>query len=490
MNSTTSLHDIYNSFSEHDKAQLALLHPISFAKRYFPRLIKVKSPEFHFDMVSAAMNNSRVLFLAPRDHAKSTLFSFIYPLWRIVKDRNIRISMVCDTHTQANKFVDAMRFELENNSKLIQDFGEFRGPNWMKSQFTVSREVNLKDPTISGFGLNSSKLGDRADLIICDDIISEKNCTTEMQREKSTRWFLEVLTNFLEEDGGQILVIGTRQDELDLYGALKENPEYTTIEYRAVLDYDAKKVLWPEKWRYEHLMRRRNEIGRLAFDRQFQNVVTSDESSMFPLKLMKSSLDRELNYCSIHDEKPAWFDDYEFFMGVDLASSARIGADYFVCATLGVDDDKNRILANLFRKRGASFTEQADTIVDLHDYFEHSKIVIESNQYQQVLPDTLREKTDLPILSYQTGPEKHDEAIGVPALRVLFENKKYNLPYAPESSERTDILLNEFTGLAFSNRRVVSTTAHKDTVLAVWLAEIGVRETPMSNRFTIISSSY
>ncbi len=467
------------------KKQIAMIHPLAFAKRYVPRLMKKPSPPFHLEMVNTVLNNDRVLFLAPRDHAKSTLFSFIYPLYRIVKNRNIRISLVSDTQTQAYKFVKAVRFELENNDKLINDFGEFEGENWQKSQFTVQRDINYKDPTMAGYGLNSSKLGDRADLIICDDPINKDVCLTAARRKKASRWYFEVLTNFLEEEGGQMITIGTRQHEKDLYKELMEKSTYVSKVYKAI-DDRTEKVLWPDKWTYERLMERKEEIGSLAFARQFQNEITSEGSSVFPEKLLEPLLDRGAGMVNPYGERPRWLKRYRLFMGVDLASSAAVGADYVVLVTVAVDEDKNRKLLHVWREKGVPFQEQIDEIIKLDEFFDYERIVIESNQYQSILPSTLKEKTDLPIMSYQTGVEKHTEDVGVPSLRILFENGKYEFPYGEECREEVDTLLEELNGMAWDDGKLITTAAHKDTVMALWLAEKGVDEANVGNRFEII----
>jgi len=449
-------------------------------------LMKKPSPSFHRDMVGTVLNEDRVLFLAPRDHAKSTLFSFIYPLWKIVNNRDIRISLVSDTQTQAYKFIKSVRFELQNNDKLIEDFGEFEGENWQKSQFTVRRDINYKDPTMAGFGLNSSKLGDRSDLIICDDIINKDVCLTSARRKKASRWYFEVLTNFLEEDGGQIITIGTRQHEKDLYKEIMDKPTYVSRTYQAVKDEEKKKVLWPNKWKYEKLMDRKKEIGSLAFARQFQNEITSEGSSVFPEKLLEPLLNREAGMVNPYSEKPRWLKDYRLFMGVDLASSAAVGADYVVLVTVAVDEDKNRKLLHVWRDKGVPFQKQIDEIIRLDEFFDYERIVIESNQYQSILPSTLKEKTDLPIMSYQTGAEKHTEDVGVPSLRILFENGKYEFPYGEECREEMDTLLQELNGMAWDEGKLITTAAHKDTVMALWLAEKGVDEANVGNRFEII----
>lgn len=474
-------------FSDAALKYVAQTHPILFGRHYFPKLMRKPSPPFHFNMFDDIFSHDRILLLAPRDHAKSTLCSFIYPIYRICLDRNIRISLVADTHTQAYKFVGAIRHELEHNAALIRDFGEFIGDNWQKTQFAVQRTLNLKDPTVTGFGLRASKLGDRSDLLICDDIINKKNSLTHLQRVQTKEWFFEVLTNFLEESGGQAIVIGTVQNELDLYHELEENPEYYTARYDAIVDEESKRVLWPSKWSYKSLMKRANEIGKISFDRQFRNRVTSDLSSMFPMKLLRAALDENMAYYSL--DEPLTKDvtkQYTFYMGVDLARSARVGADYFVLFTIGVDSNGNRRVFHIYRARGVSFKEQFSLIQDVWNYFRHGRIVIESNQYQGILPDTLKSETSLPIMSYNTGPERNSDSVGVPSMRILFENGKYAIPFADSSKELTHALIDELHNMVFDGGKISSLAAHKDLVMAMWLAEIGVSRSPSFNRFSIV----
>jgi len=57
---------------------------------------------------------------------------------------------------------------------------------------------------------------------------------------------------------------------------------------------------------------------------------------------------------------------------------------------------------------------------------------------------------------------------GVPSLSVMFENGKYRLPRGDKRSEKlVDILTNELVGLGIET--------HDDTVMALWIAECGIR---------------
>ncbi len=489
-NDEISNEQVWGAFSPGLRKSLTSLNPLTFARCYLPHVTKVDSPPFHREMVSAAMKYPRCLFLAPRDHAKSSLFSVIYPLWKICLDPNIRIHHIADTQKQSYKYLSAIKYELENNQMLIDDYGPFVGEPWQGSQFVVERTINSKDPTMSGYGFGSTQLGDRSDLIICDDIISRDDCFSETQREKSRWWFKEVLTNFLEEDGGQIIVIGTLQHDLDLYNEIINDGVYFHKLYRAVLDWDKKKVLWEDKWDWDSLMARMDEIKSVAFHRQFQNEVISEADSIFPIELLEPALDRSFEFLNIYEERPTWLSDMQTFLGVDLATSANVGADYFVCFTLGVDEFGNRKVLHIFRKRGVSFSNQANKILDLHKFFSYDKIMIENNQYQDVLPGSLKNETDLPVKGYQTGAERSTKQIGVPSIRVLFENGKYSIPYGPRSRRLADKYVHELHSLSIDEDDKITTSAgHKDIVMANWLAEIGSRETPNYNRFKVIRRS-
>jgi len=480
------------------KKKVSLARPELFSYRYFQRrgLVEKKIPDFHSEWYRLAENNDRLCILAPRDHAKSSVFSVMYPIWKLCRNRNIRIQIISVTRTQAKKYMTQIKTELEINRKLIEDFGDFRdnASEWQSDSITIDRSMNIKDPTITVAGLGSSKLGNRADLIICDDVIDRDACYTEHRRNKASRWFNEVLTNYLEEDGGKIVVIGTKQHNADLYTELEDNPEYVVKRYKSIENadwqneerYEDTEVLWEDKWDWDCLIKRKREIGSVAFSRQYQNEVVSVGSSMFPPNLLDTIKSKEGNLVNEFGERPKWLRNYRLFMGCDLASSAQVGADYCVFLTLGIDEKENRHLLNMWRKKGVDYTKQVNKIRELHDFFDHEKVVVESNAYQKVLPETLKDESAVPVMEHQTGTEKHSEEEGVPRLRTLFENGKYEIPYSESSREKTKVLINELMNIGWDEGKVVTTGRHNDAVMALWLAELGIRSTPLENRFSII----
>ena len=74
----------------------ALSDCIFFGHRYFPHLVTQPCSAFHHELIAIADNpaHDRISILAPRGHAKSTWLSIVYPIWNIVKNRNIKIIIV------------------------------------------------------------------------------------------------------------------------------------------------------------------------------------------------------------------------------------------------------------------------------------------------------------------------------------------------------------------------------------------------------------
>jgi hypothetical protein len=71
-----------------------------------------------YNKVVPLKKNSSVLILAPRFHSKSTIVSFIYPLYLITQNPNIRILVVSANEEIATSFVRQVLYQLENNETL------------------------------------------------------------------------------------------------------------------------------------------------------------------------------------------------------------------------------------------------------------------------------------------------------------------------------------------------------------------------------------
>ena len=100
---------------------------IGFTDTYLSHLMESKRPEFHREIMSRLENpTARELFIAPRGFAKSTICSRFYPLWLACYGKKKDIFLVSATISLAKENLRIIRQELENNEKLIADFGDLK----------------------------------------------------------------------------------------------------------------------------------------------------------------------------------------------------------------------------------------------------------------------------------------------------------------------------------------------------------------------------
>lgn len=116
-------------------------------------------------------------------------------------------------------------------------------------------------------GILSFKRGRHPHEMICDDILKDP------ETKLSTKQIEEITTTFNEEimqmPSHALHVLGTPQDTNDLFGILKNDPNFDAREYPAVVSHTDKTVLWQEHWDYDRLMERKASIGEKAFSKEF-----------------------------------------------------------------------------------------------------------------------------------------------------------------------------------------------------------------------------
>lgn len=158
----------------------------------------------------------RKLVLSPRGSYKSSLIAVAYPLWRIVRNRNIRICIDSEVRANAKNFLKLVRHQLENNPLLIQLWGEFRRETgWTDEFFTVIRSREFVEPTLMTSGVDQTVVSQHYDLLIFTDVVNDKNTATKEQRDKVSD-HVGLFAPIIE--AGEEVLEGTRWDDDDEYG--------------------------------------------------------------------------------------------------------------------------------------------------------------------------------------------------------------------------------------------------------------------------------
>jgi len=359
----------------------------------------------------------RLLILAPRGHGKTTWVAEEFVAWSVGKNPDIRVLLVGGAPLRAQRAARRVRSVIQSDRKYRDLFGRLSpirdgspnrmpGQKWAEAEFTVRRLADLAEPTVTALGAGAVIPGHRADLIVVDDPVHDKNIS-EGQREKLEEWFEQVLLPTLQPDGAMV-VIGTRWHYADLYQHLIESGLWTVIEQKAILDEDKGTVLWPEGFPLEALLQRRQEMGEMQFGCQYQN-----DPSGLKGRLLKAEW---IHWYQAGEEPPQR--DLTIYMGVDPAISQKATADYFALVVVGVDKDNTIWILDTYRDRLSS-PQQIEAIKFRAARWKPRKINIESQAYQLSLVQNLMKESNLPVVGSKTV---QDKTARMQAMAPHFEN--------------------------------------------------------------------
>jgi intein/homing endonuclease/phage terminase large subunit-like protein len=207
----------------------------------------------------------------------------------------------------------------------------------------------------------------------------------------------------------------------------------------------------------------------------------SDESSLFTESMLQQCFDNQFTMPKqLTSDLRSQFQGV--YVGMDLALSANVGADYTVITTIGVDQHKNYWILDIRRKKGIGMTEQLHLLQDVNSCFRPDKIFVEDNSYQRVFRDEIVRSTDMPVEGFTTTAyNKNTLERGVPSLQILFENRKIIIPRKEvRDRELTDALCHELKCFTWLDGKLQGVGAHDDMVMSFYLA----KECASSSSFT------
>lgn len=460
----------------------------------------------------------------PPGHAKSTVWSVQYCVWRINRDPNIRIVIVSKTEGMAKKFLSSIQFILTN--PVYQEMhtafgpegswrpaGRGEGGSWREDAIYVNGRTSAeKDPTVQCFGVGSQIYGQRSDLILLDDIVDFSNAG---MYEKHGDWIAQDVFSRLEDDGerdGQLLIVGTRVAPMDIYRHLRDGakdaddqPLYTYFSQPAILEGSTGpssgwKVLWPERLDAKKLARKK---GAFTDPRRFELIYQQNDVSddaPFPMEAVQASINRRRYEGPMHPGVPghrtAGMQGLYVVAGLDPAT---VGATAIVVG--GVDRHaQKRWILNCWNRRGASPQWTIETIKRVTEEYRVKEWRIERNAFQRFMTqlpevkDYLNGRGVLLREHNTTAKNKWDPDWGVETLIPLFlgccETAEGRLVPKADGQGPIELPRNRTDAVAELVRQLqlwepeMSKHVPCDLVMALWFCELGMRQYLIGSTFT------
>lgn len=474
-----------DEFKEWSKEEL-LEDPAKFILFYFPHRIE-KLEHFHEKLIEISTTAARSLILYPAAHGKTTLISTLLPIWALCKDPNIRISIIARNSQDAKSIMRAIHYELLANTDLIEDFGPFQdkddpGKPWSTEAIKV-KNCTRRDPraTIEVFGQGGNVLGHRADWVICDDVVTEKNSATELNRHSLKEWFTLGVSTMPEHVDSRLTVVGTLFDPQDLYHDIIDITDpytgeqtYVISRFSAIVDPEEHKTLWEERWPWQRLMVEKAQLGTLQFNKRYCNIAV-DPSMMFCREEYLTGgfigktkypgcLDRGW---SIGETEPHWRLAAGFDPAVGTTRSAKFCA-HLILAERSCELHERCFQVVDLRRDQMTLPQQVQLILEQHKEFGVDTSIIEANSYQQGLYQAVEAKMNELGEAFRISPHytsrtnKPDPVTGVQSMSRWFEDGKIHIPWKTvQDQHRLRQLYDEL--VQFPGRTT-------DTVMAFWFA--------------------
>jgi hypothetical protein len=487
---------------------------------------------------------SRLLVNVPPNHAKTMTITINYVTYRIVKNPNINVMVISKTQEQAKKFLYAIKQRLTHPryADLQAAFGPADGYKATADQWSANkvylggdtRDSDAKDPTIEAIGMGGQVYGNRADLIVLDDVVTLSNAN---EWAKQQEWIRQEVASRLPPGGGQLLVVGTRVAAVDLYKELRNPQHYTDgtlpwsyLSMPAVLEYADKpedwKTLWEkttepltetdlpdedglyDRWTGPRLTAVRNEAGPSKWSLVYQNLDIA-ENAIFDPTCVRGAVNGMRKSGALVAGAAGHPDNANNFyriIGIDPAMSGDTAA-----VAYAVDRrTQKRYIMDVHVMTAPTPAAIRSLIKEWTDAYKPHTVIVESNAFQLFLTqdEEIRNFLSTRGINYRphyTGNNKQDPEFGVASLAPLFgtiikrdgvnNNFKHagdNLIELPDSS-RSEHVKKLIEQLVTWQPGVQGKKLKMDAVMALWFCEIVAREilltsanVPnfMSNQFT------
>jgi len=352
--------------------------------------------------------NKKLLVMYPRYHLKTTNAVIGYCLWRIINNCNVRILVLSATPDLAKDSLKAMQDHLRLNERFRELYGDYTqlAEKWNENKLVVSRTQILSGDTVYATGILGNIVGKHFDVIICDDLVNLDDVSSLAQRKKKSERF-GALFDILKP-GGQILVLGTRWCEEDLYGEIiKGNKKDDAGNPGQYEDFKImiKKVekedgtpFYPGQFppeRIAELKRTRREF----FYAQYMNDPQALKGKAFEEGCVE--------FYTNEDQIPK---KLITFQAHDLSTGKHAHTDYYADVTIGFDDSNGIWLLD-YDYEHVVLKDQPERVIDKAAIFIKSlcKCFIESNAYQSSLATYVLNSTKGKLLAKVIAEINHSD---------------------------------------------------------------------------------
>lgn len=265
----------YNDFCEY-----YFPHYLTLRDKTTGQVIKtIHNAPFHLQAALKIKNtaNLKGVFEWPRFHAKSTHIGVLSPSWLIFQPICLINFMVVVSKSEdaAKRLLGDLQAELENNQRLIADFGEQKNiGSWLEGEFKTKGGVKF---LAVGRGQSPRGLRDREcrpDYIVIDDLDDDELCRNEKRVKEATDWVKEALFGALDAGRGRFIMVGNLISKNSVLANIAASKGVYVSKIKAV-DRNGNPV-WADKWTKEEAQAYKDFVGYRAWEKEMMHNPITD----------------------------------------------------------------------------------------------------------------------------------------------------------------------------------------------------------------------
>lgn len=425
------------------------------------------------------------LYLAGRSFIVSHNTTLVedYITWKFCVNKGYRVTYGSESQAHSRKALRRVRNRLEIDGpfpRLVSDYGPFAPAKrswdhqgnqpWGQDFFDIygRDKSDERDYSMVALGFGSQIAGSRTDLLVGDDLTSMRN---NSQAPKLLETFRQ---DWLSRPGtkGRTVIIGTRVADGDLYDLMEQAdlPD-RIVRFKA---HDPARIelfdtpwLWPDRYDEDEYAKMRKNVGEAAWARNYQQAPRLAGDSTFTDEMIENA---KVPLRSVIHNPP------EGTVGIVVGLDPGFGIN----ATVGLGAAKDRCHV-LGGRKDVGLTNNEQIMAACEQTYLDARgttrlpwlhLVIEDKAFQKGLLDDaamkdLQRKYGFSVHGHQTGINKYDENIGIPAMARDFRREVIELPGGTDPD--TERFMVDFVPQMLRWRPNVKGTAlEMDLVMAFW----------------------
>lgn len=394
-------------------------------------------------------DNRQALLMAFRNSGKSTIVG-LFCSWILYVNPDMRILVLAADYALAKKMVRNVKRIIEQHP-LTLGLKPARLGQWASDQFTINRDLELRDPSMLAKGLNANITGLRADIIICDDVEVPKTSDNAYKRGELKEKLAEL--DFVLVPSGMILYIGTPHSYYTIYRTKEEDEggkDYNE-EQPFLLGFDKLKIPilnsvgksnWENRFSVEKISSIRIRSGENKFQSQMMLKPVNITEGYFDISRL-TTYESEINYLQSNGENALTINDKKMLSvsccwdpSFAISKDGKSKSDDSVVACVFTDSDGKYWLHDIeyikvdYKDIDESASLQCQKIVEFIKRNFIPSIQIETNGIGKFLPGLLKKELSIKNIScavLEKHNSKNKEQRIIEALEVILANKALNI---------------------------------------------------------------